>query len=66
MSLEKKMPTGTISIAMKIYDSAYEPIGRTPLLRLHHLEEEFGLKCKLIVVILPDGTDRYMSTPLFE
>lgn len=51
---------------MKIYDSAYELIGRTPLLRLHHLEEEFGLKCKLIVVILPDGADRYMSTSLFE
>ena len=51
MSLEKKIPTGTINIAMKIYDSAYELIGRTPLLRLHHLEEEFGLKCKLLAKV---------------
>ena len=51
MSLEKKMPTGTINTAMKIYDSAYELIGSTPLLRLHHLEEEFGLKCKLVAKV---------------
>ena len=31
----------------KIYKSAAELVGKTPLLELTHIEEEFGLKAKL-------------------
>ena len=31
----------------KIYDSAYELIGRTPMLRLHSIEKEYGLSAKI-------------------
>lgn len=36
---------------MKIYRSAYELIGRTPLLELRNIEKEFGLSCKLLAKV---------------
>lgn len=33
---------------MKIYNSAADIIGKTPLMRLSHIEEKFGLKAKLL------------------
>lgn len=33
---------------MKIYNSAEELIGKTPLLRLNNIEKEFGLKAKIL------------------
>ena len=53
----------------RIYTSADQLIGHTPLLELTHLEKKYGLKARLlgktIVVLLPDTGDRYLSTPLF-
>ena len=36
---------------MPVYHSAEELIGNTPLLRLHHIEERFGLKAKLLAKV---------------
>lgn len=48
-----------------IYTSANQLIGKTLLLELTHIEKDLGLQAKILVALLPDTGDRYLSTPLF-